>query len=147
MKNSAQSLVVVLAISLVTIVGIRQSLGASDISQTVQRLNQKWDDALNAGKAGEVAALYAENARVVTGDGKIVQGREEIKELFQSFIDSGFHDHEIDMVSVEMKDDIAWEIGKWSGIGGDDKTYGGHLVNVYKRQGDGRWQVVLHIWN
>lgn len=147
MKNSAQSLVVVLAMVLAAILSFGQSVGASDISQKVQSLNQEWDDALNAGKAGEVATLYAENARVVTGDGKIVQGREEIKGLFQSFIDSGFHDHEIDMVSVEMKDDIAWEIGKWSGVGGDDKAYSGHLVNVYERQGDGSWQVVLHIWN
>ena len=136
-----------LAVALVlAVAGIAQA-GSDDVTAAVRSLNTKWDKALNTGDAAAVAALYAEDGRVVTGDGTIKNGRAEIQALFQGFIDGGFHDHKIEMIDVKVKGDVAIETGKWSGVGGDKKTYGGHLVNVYERQSDGNWQAVLHIWN
>ncbi len=138
---------VALAIALVMTFGAATQAGSDDTTAAVQSLNAKWDKALNTGDAAAVAALYAEDGRVVTGDGQIKNGRAEIQALFQGFIDGGFHDHKIEMIDVKVKGDIAIETGKWSGVGGDKKTYGGHLVNVYERQPGGDWQGILHIWN
>ena len=121
--------------------------GSEEATAAVQTLNTKWDNAFNSKDAATVASLYAEDGRVVTGDGKILNGRAEIQGLFQSFMDGGFHEHKIEMIDVKVKGDIAYETGKWSGVGGDKKTYGGHLVNIYERQSGGDWQAVLHIWN
>ena len=120
---------------------------SSDVTAAVQKLNTQWDDAFNGKDAAAVASLYAEDGRVVTSDGKILNGRAEIQGLFQGFMDSGFHEHKIEMVDVRVSGDIAYETAKWSGVGGDKKSYGGHLVNIYQRQADGGWQAVLHIWN
>lgn len=121
--------------------------GGDEVAKAIQTLNTKWDQAFNGKDAATVASLYAEDGRVVTGDGNILNGREEIQGLFQSFMDSGFHEHKIEMIDVKVKGDVAYETAKWSGVGGDKKTYGGHLVNIYARQSDGGWQAVLHIWN
>ncbi len=138
---------VALAVALVMTFGGVANAGSDDVTAAVQTLNTKWDKAFNSKDAAKVASLYAEDGRVVTGDGKVLNGRAEIQGLFQSFMDGGFHEHKIEMIDVKVKGDIAIETGKWSGIGGDKKTYGGHLVNVYERQSDGNWQAVLHIWN
>jgi uncharacterized protein (TIGR02246 family) len=136
-----------LAFALTMMLGAHAQAGSDDASAAVQLLNAKWDKAFNSGDAAAVAALYAEDGRVVTGDGKIMNGRDEIQALFQSFMDGGFHDHKIEMIDVKANGDTAYETGKWSGVGGDKKTYGGHLVNIYQRQSSGDWQAVLHIWN
>ena len=139
--------IVALALVLVMTFSAAPQAGSDDVTAAVQTLNAKWDKALNTGDAAAVAALYAEDGRVVTGDGKIMNGRAEIQGLFQGFIDGGFHDHKIEMIDVKVNGDIAIETAKWSGVGGDKKTYGGHLVNVYERQPSGDWQGILHIWN
>ncbi len=138
---------IALAIALVMTFGATTQAGSDDATAAIQSLNAKWDKALNTGDAAAVAALYAEDGRVVTGDGKIMNGRAEIQGLFQSFVDGGFHEHKIEMIDVKVKGDIAYETAKWSGVGGDKKTYGGHLVNIYERQSNGDWQAILHIWN
>ena len=120
---------------------------SEETAAAVQTLNAQWDDAFNGKDAATVASLYAEDGRVVTADGQILNGRSEIQGLFQGFMDSGFHDHKIEMIDVKVSGDIAYETAKWSGVGGDKKSYGGHLVNIYQRQSDGGWQAVLHIWN
>ncbi len=137
------ALVIAMAITL----GSNTYAGTEDVTSAIQSLNTKWDDALNGGNAAAIAALYAEHGRVVTGDGKVINGRTEIQKLFQGFIDSGFHDHKIELIDVRVNGDIAIETAKWSGVGGDKKNYGGHLVNVFKRQAGGEWQGILHIWN
>lgn len=120
---------------------------AGDMTAKVEEMNAAWDEAFNAGDAEKVASLYAEDARVITGDGQVVEGRDEIRKLFQGFIDSGFGEHEIKLGSVEGTDDLLYETGDWSGMGGDGKPYGGKLVVIYEKQDGGDWQTVLHMWN
>ncbi len=149
MLRSRRSFVALIALAVVFMVGMGNpgNAGSDEVTAAINVLNTQWDDAFNGKDAGKVAALYAEDGRVVTGDGNVLNGRTEIQGLFQGFMDSGFHDHKIDMVDVKVKGDIAYETAKWSGVGGDKKSYGGHLVNIYERQSGGDWQAVLHIWN
>ncbi len=135
------------AVAMVVILGGPALAGSDGVTKAIETLNTKWDTAFNSKDAATVASLYAEDGRVVTGDGNILNGRSEIQGLFQSFMDGGFHEHKIEMIDVKVKGDVAYETARWSGIGGDKKTYGGHLVNIYARQSDGGWQAVLHIWN
>lgn len=138
-KVSSMSLVLALALG-------GHSL-AGEASDDLAAQAKAWDEAFNSGDASKVASMYAEDGRVITGDGNVKVGREEIEALFQSFIDSGFGKHEIGVESADVKGDMGYLTGTWSGVGGDGKDYGGHLVNVYERQPDGSWQAVAHIWN
>ncbi|MGK7651967.1 YybH family protein [Roseovarius sp. B08] len=126
---------------------LSQPAGAEDMSAKIEELSAAWDRAFNQGDADAVAAMYAEDARVVTGDGTVKDGREEIEALFQSFIDSGFGQHSIAVSQVQGTDAMVYMTGDWSGVGGDGKDYGGKVVTIHKRQGDGSWATVLHMWN
>lgn len=135
------------AVTLAMAITVAAPARAEDAAQTARDLNAAWDSAFNEGDAAAVAALYAEDGRVVTGDGSVKVGRDEIEALFQAFLDSGFHDHEIGLLSAERSGDILYETGTWEGVGGDGETYGGKIVNIYERQEDGSWKTVLHMWN
>lgn len=148
MKPSCTSIsLAAFAVVLAMIFGTATHAGSDEATTAIQTLNTKWDEAFNSKDAAAVASLYAEDGRVVTGDGKIMNGRAEIEGLFQSFMDGGFHEHKIELIDVKTSGDTVYETAKWSGVGGDKKTYGGHLVNIYERQPGGDWQAVLHIWN
>jgi len=97
--------------------------------------------------SAEVAAMYAEDAKVIAGDGTVKTGRAEIEALFQSFIDSGFGQHELSLESASGTSDLIYGSGSWTGVGGDGNTYGGKVVHVYEMQDDGSWKAVLHMWN
>lgn len=120
---------------------------AGEATDKVQEMNAAWDAAFNAGDAAAVAEMYAEDAKVVTGDGTVKTGRDEIEALFQSFMDSGFGEHKLSTDTVRAGEDMVYGAGDWEGVGGDGKTYGGKVVNIYERQDDGTWKTVLHMWN
>ncbi|MBY8974199.1 DUF4440 domain-containing protein [Rhodobacteraceae bacterium NNCM2] len=134
------------ALVAILLIGTTNAL-AGDYASKVREMNAAWDAAFNDGDAVKVAGMYAEDARVITGDGTIVEGPAEIEALFKGFIDSGFGQHEITMATADGNSDVIYESGEWSGVGGDGKTYGGKLVNIYERQSDGSWKTVIHIWN
>lgn len=121
--------------------------GGHTAEEVVRLLNAKWDESFNKGDAAAVAALYAEDSRVVTGDGNVVDGKADIQALFQGFIDSGATNHKLEMIDVKESGDIVWETAKWSLTGGDKKEYGGKVVNIYQKQSDGGLKAHLHIWN
>ncbi len=120
---------------------------ADEMTAKVREMSAAWDAALNAGDAEAVAAMYAQNGKVVTGDGSVKIGRGSIQALFRGFIDSGFGNHHIAVEDVQGTDDLVYMTGTWSGVGGDGKSYGGRLVTIHARQDDGSWETVLHMWN
>lgn len=134
-------------IALATAAAIHAGAVAGEASEDVKAMAAAWDEAYNSGDAAKVASMYAEDARVITGQGEVKQGPDEIQALFQSFMDSGFKDHAIDVSTAEVNGDMGYLTGTWSGKGGDGKDYGGHLTNIVEKQDDGSWKSVVHIWN
>lgn len=117
----------------------------------IQSVNDKWNSAFNSGDANAVAALYAEDARLSPGDGRVLTGRAAIENLFQSFIDNGVHNHTIEIIETHGDGNVAYEVAKWSANGaekdGQKPTFGGILVHVFHRGDDGNWKSQTHIWN
>ncbi|MEX3858224.1 ketosteroid isomerase family protein [Paraburkholderia sp. BR10923] len=74
-------------------------------NKLVTDANATW----NKGDAHGLAALYDEKAIVSRGNGKIVQGRDEIEKLFKSHFDAGVHDHAIDVVRASQVGNVMYE--------------------------------------
>lgn len=147
-KQIPNGLISLLAVMVLGLTSVGTVLaGGHTAEEGVRMLNTKWDESFNKGDAAAVAALYAEDGRVVTGDGKVVDGQADIQALFQGFIDSGATNHKIEMIDVKESGDIVWETANWTLTGGDKKEYGGKIVNIYEKQGDGGLKARLHIWN
>jgi uncharacterized protein (TIGR02246 family) len=123
----------------------------SDIRGIVKTNNDNWNAAFNRGDAAAVAALYTDDATVLPHTHDVISGSSKIKEFWTSVIGAGFKDHSIEMLDVHVDGNLACEIAKWAASGpgqdGQTQSYGGSLVNLYERQGDGSWKCRLHIWN
>lgn len=139
----------ILAVSLVTS-GLTQA-GETDVRATVTELNAQWNDALNSGNAKALAALYAEDATLSPGDGKILVGRAAIEQLFQSFVDAGVHHHTLDIVQLNGDEHCITQVAKWSANGaekdGKKPVFGGITMNVLCKDARGQWQTRAHVWN
>lgn len=114
-------------------------------------LNTQWNKAFNNGKPGAIAMLYDENAILSPGNGEVLTGRDEIENLFRSFIENGVHDHSIEIIKVHRDGNILYQVSRWSASGveenGTKPVFGGILVNIFHRKPDGEWKSHLHIWN
>jgi uncharacterized protein (TIGR02246 family) len=113
-------------------------------------INQRWNEAFNRGDVAALVALYDEQGAVLPAGGNAALGAAQIKALFAGAIDQGLHDHRIELHAVIGDREVATQRGRWSaqanGEGGLQR-FSGHLTVVYRRQPDGSWRVLTHIWN
>lgn len=119
---------------------------------TAEQLNKTWNDAFNRQDAEALAALYDANAIVSPGNGEIVQGRQEIQQLFEGIFDNGMHDHSIEVIRSDRDGNSLYEVARWqvrgrAEDGGEKPVYGGVLVNHFQRDDGGDWQSQSHVWN
>lgn len=124
---------------------------AGNATELAEKLNDQWNTAFNSGDAAGVAALYAENAALSPGNGKTLHGRDSIRELFQSFMDNGVHDHSIEVIEAHKAGDMLYEVAHWQAHGtdaeGNTTSFGGILVNIFRRTGEDTWRSHTHVWN
>ncbi len=131
------------------------SLSAAVLAESpetiVSQANQQWNQALNQGKLNELVALYATDASVSPGNGKLLEGHEAISNLFSGFIDNGVHNHQIETVDIIAAENQITQIGYWQAEGVDAEqkpvTFGGVLVTVLEQNDAGEWQLQSHVWN
>lgn len=117
----------------------------------VENLNNNWNKAFNNSDAASLASLYDEHALLSPGNGKVLNGRTEIKGLFKSFFDAGLNNHKLEIVRVDGDDKTLYQVAKWSARGaekdGVTPTYSGITTSVYKRDSKGNWIAQSHVWN
>lgn len=121
------------------------------IQSAIQDINSRWDEAFNAKKPQEVAALYDAQATVLPAGAAQVNGHEAIVAFWTNTIGLGITDHKIEMIEVGEDGNFAFQRGLWSAglvnAEGERQTFSGNLHVLYKRQSDGSWKTLTHIWN
>lgn len=117
----------------------------------LEAINVTWNAAFNSGDIKGLVSLYAEDAILSPGDGKVLVGREEIEKLFNSFIDGGVHDHTLEIVESGATDNMMYQVARWGAKGaetnGETPAFGGITTNVLQKNADGQWLTKTHIWN
>ncbi|MCX4188873.1 SgcJ/EcaC family oxidoreductase [Methylophaga sp. OBS3] len=122
-----------------------------DTQAVVDNANESWNAAFNSSDSEALSALYAEQATLSAGDGKVLAGREQIAALFQSFFDNGLHNHKIETIASYGSQGQISQLANWSADvnneAGETVTYSGILVTVLQQKADGEWEVASHVWN
>lgn len=117
----------------------------------LEAINITWNTAFNSGDIKGLVSLYAEDAILSPGDGKVLVGRDEIEKLFNSFIDGGVHDHTLEIVESGATDNMMYQVARWGAKGaetnGETPAFGGITTNVLQKNADGQWLAKTHIWN
>lgn len=124
----------------------------SNIQTQITAINAKFDQAFNAKKAEEIIALYDANAVVMPAPaGEPVIGLQAIQTFFAGLITAGVIDHKLTLTEAVEDGNLAYQRGNWSGAmvdaQGVRQTFGGNVHLVYRKQADGGWKAVTHIWN
>ncbi|MGZ8257742.1 MAG: YybH family protein [Methylotenera sp.] len=124
----------------------------TNIQTQIAAINAKFDQAFNAKKAEDIANLYDVNAVVMPAPaGEPVIGRQAIETFFAGLIAAGVIEHQLTLAEAVEDGNLAYQRGHWSGamIGNKDEkqTFGGNVHLVYRKQADGGWKAVTHIWN
>lgn len=124
----------------------------SNIHNAISAINAKFDAAFNAKEAEEIGLLYDESAVVMpapAGEAKV--GRAAIQAFFAGLITAGVIEHQLTLVDAVEDGNLAYQRGHWAGAMFDEKgekqTFGGNVHLVYRKQADGGWKAVTHIWN
>lgn len=122
------------------------------IQTEILAINNAFDTAFNTKNAAAIAALYVTDAHVMPAPaGEVVSGRVAIQNFFAGLIDAGVIDHQLTQIEAVEDGNLAYQRGKWAGAMVDSdgvrQTFGGNVHLVYRKQVDGTWLAVTHIWN
>lgn len=111
-------------------------------ARTPEGVDALFEEGVNAGDAVAVAALYEENAVLVSQPGKVVQGAVAILEEFQGIVGSGAKVSQ-NIVSTLIAGDVAVLYNDWTGSirmpDGKELEVTGRAIEVVRRQADGTW--------
>jgi len=122
----------------------------SSIQQQISAINQSFDHAFNTKNAAAIGALYADSAVVMPAPAGVV-GADAIQTFFAGLIDAGVIEHKLTLIDAVEDGNLAFQRGNWAGAminaQGEKQTFGGNVHLVYRKQADGNWKAVTHIWN
>lgn len=124
----------------------------TNIQTEITAINAEFDQAFNAKKAEDIAQLYEATASVMPAPaGEPVLGVQAIQAFFAGIIEAGVIDHKLTLTEAVSDGNLAYQRGNWSGAmidaEGVRQTFGGNVHLVYRKQADGTWKAVTHIWN
>lgn len=124
----------------------------SKIQNEISTINATFDAAFNAKNAELIGQLYDENAVVMPAPaGETKVGRAAIQTFFAGLISAGVIDHKLTLIDAVEDGNLAYQRGLWAGAmlneEGERQTFGGNVHLVYRKQADGGWKAVTHIWN
>lgn len=124
----------------------------SNIQTAINTINVKFDQAFNSKKSSEIVQLYDTSATVLPAPaGTPIKGLEAIQAFFEGLIDAGVIDHKLTLNEAVEDGNLAYQHGTWAGAmidaAGERQTFGGNVHVVYRKQADGAWKAVTHIWN
>jgi ketosteroid isomerase-like protein len=116
-----------------------------NIRSAIEAANKRFVEAFSKGDAARIADMYAEGARVMPPNSPMLQGRQRIQELWQSFINTGAK-LILSTSDVEAQGNVVYEVGTYELIFPDNKRDAGKYVVVWRRH-KGDWKLAVDIWN
>lgn len=122
------------------------------IKTQLAAVNNAFDSAFNSKNVAAIGALYDVNAVVMPAPaGAPVVGAPAIQAFFAGLIEAGVIEHQLTLSDAVEDGNLAFQRGLWAGamVGADGvkQTFGGNVHLVYRKQADGTWKAVTHIWN
>jgi uncharacterized protein (TIGR02246 family) len=119
--------------------------------EELRQASAEWDDLFNAGNAAKLALLYAEDAVSMPPNSPTVQGRSAIQADFESFFAVNVARHETIVDDILKEGTLAIEAARYRltykpRAGGTEIVESGRHLEC-RRKIDGKWKIVLEIWN
>jgi uncharacterized protein (TIGR02246 family) len=119
--------------------------------EELRQASAEWDKLYNAGNAANLAALYDENTISMPPNSPTLQGRKALQADFESFFAGNIARHQTVVDKIVMDRDLAIEAAHYRltfrpRAGGAEMIESGRHLEC-RRFIDGKWRIVLEIWN
>lgn len=120
----------------------REAAKSEDFAKAIKRMRETWVEEFNAGHADKVAALYAQEAVLMRGNGS-VHNRDSIEaEVQRSITAAQGHNYTIESLHAEGTGDLGYDTGIYNEDFPRHVAEGNYLL-VIKRI-SGQWKIVAH---
>ena len=120
----------------------REVAKREDFATAIKRLRETWVEEFNAGHADKVAALYAQEAVLMRGNGS-VHNRDSIQaELQRSITAAQGHNYTVESLQAEGSADLGYDTGIYNEDFPGHVAEGNYLIVI--RRISGEWKIVAH---
>ncbi|MBI1886649.1 MAG: DUF4440 domain-containing protein [Chloroflexi bacterium] len=101
--------------------------------------------------AGLVAAFYADESRLLPPNHPAVSGRPAIRDFWQGLLEAGLSDVALETTQVRTSNHLAYGSGRYTLAvrtpSGKSVPDSGKFLVVYRRQEDGSWKAIDHMFS
>jgi uncharacterized protein (TIGR02246 family) len=117
-------------------------------AEAVRSADAAWAQATLSKNVERMLSFYDENAVFLGIPGKLVSGRQALRELRTDFFSRPGYELTWKCAKVEVakSGDLAYSTGDWKQVytqDGKERRSSGNYLAVWKKQGDGSWKVLL----
>jgi ketosteroid isomerase-like protein len=119
--------------------------------ETFAKLREAWVQDLRTKQLEPILKLYAADAAFLQPTGERLTGSAALRTLFQTVMASFNSDLTLHSQNLESSGNLAYDSGDYQEnltniASGAKITSKGSYIIIYKRQPNGTWQIVQHVW-
>jgi uncharacterized protein (TIGR02246 family) len=124
------------------------AVAQAQVRQAIDRGNARWIEGWEKGDAAMVAAIFTDDAVLLTGNGKMLKGRRQIQERQSALMQSIGPGVKVAVTTsdVWVDGDTAYETGKYRydyTENGKPAMFDGRYATEWRRQPDGTWKLAV----
>ena len=118
---------------------------------TLAKIREAWVLDLRTKQLEPILKFYASNAVFLQPTGERITGSAALRTLFQTIMATFNSDLTLHSQNLETSGDLAYDSGDFQetlttiATGAKITTKGSYII-IYKRQPNGSWQIVQHVW-
>ena len=115
------------------------------------KIREQWVQDLHGKQLESILKFYAPDASFLQPNGDRITGSTNLRALFQNIMASFTSDLTLHSRNLEASGDLAYDSGDFEesltnlSTGAKIASKGSYVV-IYKRQPDGGWKIVQHVW-
>jgi len=119
--------------------------------EALAKLREAWVQDLRTKQLEPILKFYAADAAFLQPDGERITGSAALRALFQTIMATFNSDLTLHSHNLEASGDLAYDSGDFQetltniATGAKINSKGSYVI-IYKRQPNGAWQIVQHVW-
>ncbi len=148
---SRRAAVVFLAFAIFLVPTLSPAVPQASTLATLAKIREAWVQALRNKQLEPILKFYASDAVFLQPTGERITGATALRGLFQTIMATFNSDLTLHSQNLETSGNLAYDSGDFEetlttiATGAKIITKGSYII-IYKRQSNGAWQIVQHVW-
>jgi ketosteroid isomerase-like protein len=119
--------------------------------ESLGKIREDWVQDLRSKKLEPILKFYAADAAFLQPNGERITGSAALRTLFQNIMATFNSDLTLHSLKLEASGNLAYDSGEFQetltniSTGGKIESKGSYVI-IYKREANGAWRIVQHVW-